>query len=206
MENMTSESSLSIKIARVVTKFTNPSVLSIILLLLIAFTKSCKMSESVIYISIIVVFYVLIPVVYVYLRTSAVGNHFKTVHELSEFLKKRPADILILAFLLGLPCFFILWYFKAPTILLTTVTALLAGSIVTALCNFFYRVSYHLTGVTILVIMTAQAWGPVYLFLVLIIPLTFWAKYHIREHTIPQLVMGMCVSLAVSLAAFKLFS
>jgi uncharacterized membrane protein len=94
---------------------------------------------------------------------------------------------------------------KAPAILLTTVVALLAGSIVTALFNTFYRVSYHLTALTIMVIMTAYTWGVAYLLLALFIPLVFWAKFRIREHTIPQLLEGMAVAVVVCLGCFAVF-
>jgi hypothetical protein len=94
---------------------------------------------------------------------------------------------------------------KAPAILLAPVAALLAGSIVTALFNTFYRVSYHLTALTILVIMTAHTWGFAYLLLGLIIPLVSWAKFRTREHTIPQLVEGMAVATVVCLAVLLYF-
>jgi hypothetical protein len=201
---MTPESSRLVNIARTVTRYTNPSILSVLLVLLIAFTKSDRFSNSLVFIGVISVFYILIPVLYVYLRTKSTGKHLKSVYALTVFLKKRPADILILAFLLGLPCLIILCYLNAPIILIQTVVALLAGSITAAVFNLFYRVSYHLTGITILAIMVAQAWGAIYLIFVVVIPLTCWAKYHIREHTILQLVMGMGVALIVSMAALKL--
>ena len=192
-------------IAKIITGLTNPSVLSVLLLLLIAFTKSHKPFEAAVWMGIIFALYILIPVVYVYFRMQASGIRSKSVFELITFLKKHPIDILILSFVLGIPCFLTLTFLKAPTILLATILALLTGSIVAALFNTFYRLSYHLTAITILVIMTAYTWGAAYLFLALIIPLVFWAKLHIREHTIPQLVEGMAVAVVVCLATLLYF-
>ncbi|MGB8264331.1 MAG: hypothetical protein WCF70_10615 [Dehalococcoidales bacterium] len=144
--------------------------------------------------------YILIPVGYVYFRMRASGIPSKSIFVLITFLKKHPRDILILSVVLGIPCLVLLILLKAPGILLAPVAALLAGSIVTALFNTFYRVSYHLTALTILVIMTVHTWGAIYLLLVIIIPLVFWAKLRIREHTVPQLVEGMAVAAAVCLA------
>jgi hypothetical protein len=202
---MTPDSNRSTKIAGIVIKLTNPSILSVILLLLIAFAKPETLHESLGWISLIFITYMVIPVIYLYTRTKLNLKQLKSIVELTIFLKTHPVDILILALCLGIPCLFILLAFHAPAILTTTVIALVAGSIVTSLFNLFYRVSYHLTGLTVLVIMAAQAWGPAYLMLGVTIPLVFWAKYHNREHTIPQLMIGLIVSVVISLAAIRLF-
>jgi len=191
-------------VAQTISKFTSPTILSVIILLLIAFTKSKNLSESIEWVAIILLFFVVIPVVYVLVRTSRSGNQTKSLVELNKFLKQHPADILILALSLGLPCLIILWFFEAPAILISTIVALLAGSIVTSLFNLFYRVSFHLTGITVLIIMAAQTWGRPYLFLLLAIPLISWAKFKIRDHTIPQLIIGTIVAVAVSFGALQL--
>jgi hypothetical protein len=173
--------------------------------LLIAFTKSKKLSETAIWMGVLFALYILIPVMYVYFRMHVSGIHSKSVFVLITYLKKHPSDILILSFLLGIPCLVILILLKAPAILLTTVVALLAGSIVTAVFNTFYRVSYHLTAITIMVIMTAHTWGVAYLLLALFIPLVFWAKFRIREHTITQLLEGTAVGIVVCLGVLLYF-
>ena len=191
-------------IARAISKFTNPTILSVITLLLIAYTKSNSIRESVGWFAIILLFFVFIPVVYLLVRTSLSGNQTKSVVELTKFLKRHPADILIMALFLGFPCLITLWFLKAPAVLISTVAALLAGSTVTSLFNLFYRVSFHLTGITILIIMAAQTWGQPYLFLLATIPLISWAKFQIRDHTIPQLIIGIIVAVAVSLGTLQL--
>ena len=191
-------------IARVVARFTNPTILSVVILLLIASTKSNNVRELAGWVAIVLLFFVVIPVVYVYVKISRSGNRIKSVFELTTYLKRYPRDILVLALVLGLSCLAILSFLEAPTILISTIVALLAGAIVTALFNLFYRVSFHLAGITILIVMGAQAWGPVFLSLLAVIPLIFWAKYHIHDHTIPQLVMGIAVGVIVSLASLWL--
>ncbi|MGA9697183.1 MAG: hypothetical protein WBQ62_12315 [Dehalococcoidales bacterium] len=186
--------------ARWIADLTNPSVLSVLLLLLIAFLKSHRPQDAAVWMGVIFALYILIPVGYVYFRMRASGIPSKSIFVLITFLKKHPRDILILSVVLGIPCLVLLILLKAPGILLAPVAALLVGSIVTALFNTFYRVSYHLTALTILAIMTVHTWGAIYLLLVIILPLVFWAKLRIREHTVPQLVEGMAVAAAVCLA------
>jgi len=192
-------------LAHAISKLTNPCILSVVILLSIAITKSSNIRELVGWIAIILLFFVLIPVVYLYVRTSKSMNSIKSVFELTIFFKRHPKDILILALLLGLPCLAILWFIKAPAILISTLVALIAGSIVTALFNIFYRVSFHLTAITILIVMVAQAWGQVFFILLAAIPPIAWAKYQIRDHTIPQLLMGISVGTVVSLATLYMF-
>jgi hypothetical protein len=192
-------------IAQAISKFTNPCILSVLVLLLIVATESGNVCELVGWIAIILLFFVLIPVVYLYVRTSKSGNSIKSVFELTIFLKQHPRDILILALLLGLPCLAILWFIKVPASLISTLVALIASSIVTALFNIFYRVSFHLTAITLLIVMAAQAWGQAFLILLAAIPLIAWAKYQIRDHTVPQLLIGIAVGLVVSLSTLYLF-
>jgi hypothetical protein len=197
--------SQSTYIAQTISRITNPSILSPVILLLIACTESNGIRELISLTAIIILFFMIIPVVYVYIRISSIGNRTKSVIELTTFLKRHPKDILILALLLGLSCLAILLFLKAPTILISTVVALIAGSIVTALFNIFYRVSFHLTGVTILIVMTAQTWGQVFLVLLTAIPVIVWAKFHIHDHTIPQLVIGITVAVVTCLVTLYLF-
>jgi len=191
-------------IAQVVSKCTNPAILSVITLLLMVFTKSTSVRESINWYAIILLFFVFIPAVYILLRTSGDRKRIKTMVELSKFLKQHPVDILGMALLLGIPCLLILWYIKAPPVLIATIAALLAGSIVTSLFNLFYKVSFHMTGFTILIIMIAREWGQPFLFLLLLIPLISWAKFYIHDHTIPQLISGILVAVAVSLGILQL--
>ena len=170
-----------------------------------ACTSADNVGELITWVTAILLFFVLIPSVYVFLRIRSSGNRVITVAKLATFLKQHPGDILILALLSGLSCAVILSILKVPTTLISTVVALLAVSMVTALFNTFYRVSFHSAGITILIIMAAQAWGPVFLVLLVTIPLIAWAKFQIHDHTIPQLVIGVVVGVAVSLATLYLF-
>ena len=113
------------------------------------------------------------------------------------FLKQHPKDILILGVLFGLPCLVILAFLEAPSLLLCTLAALLVSSLVIALVYKFYRVSYHLAGVTIVVIMAALTWGQIFLVLMAAIPLVSWAKYRLNEHNPAQLATGVALSVAV---------
>ena len=142
-------------------------------------------------------FLVILPLVYVYMRTSIGSSGTKLVADPIIFLKQHPKDILVLGVLFGLPCLVILAFLEAPSLLLCTLAALLVSSLVIALFYKFYRVSYHLAGVTIIVIMAALTWGQIFLVLMAAIPLVSWAKYRLNEHNPAQLATGVALSVAV---------
>jgi len=192
-------------LARVISRITNPCFLSILVLLLIAFAEPTNIRVVVGWVTVVFLFLAVLPLGYVYMRTSRGRSVTKLLVKPTVFLKQHPIDILILGLLSGLPCLVILLFLEAPLPMLYTLAALLASSIVTALFNIFYRVSYHLAAVTILLIMTAQTWGPVLLVLLAAIPLIGWAKYQLQEHTPVQLAIGFVLSVAVSGATLYLF-
>ena len=192
-------------LARAISRVTNPCILSVLVLLLIAGTEYADVRALVAWAITTVLFLVIIPLVYVYIRTFKNISAIKLITAPTVFLKQNPVDILILGFFLGLPCLVILLALEAPSLMLRTLLALLASSILVALLNMFYRISYHLSAVTVLVVMSALAWGQSFLFLWAVVPLVGWAKYHNREHTPIQLALGIALAVAVSSATLCLF-
>lgn len=191
--------------ARAISRVTNPCILSVLVLLLIAGTESPDARALVAWAMTVVLFLVLLPLVYVYIRTFRNISTIKLITAPTVFLKQHPRDVLILGLLFGLPCLIILLFLEAPPLMLRTLLALLASSIVIALLNIFYRVSYHLSAVTVLIIMSVSTWGPNLLILLAAIPLIGWAKYHNRDHTLAQLALGIALAVAVSSATLCLF-
>lgn len=192
-------------LARAISRVTNPCILSVLVLLLIAGTESTDARALAAWVMTVLLFLVLLPLVYVYIRTFRNISSKKLMAAPTAFLKQHPRDILILDLLLGLPCLIILLFFEAPSPILRTLVALLAGSIVAALLNIFYRVSYHLSAVTVLVIMSVLTWGQIFLVLWAAIPLIGWAKYYNHEHTLVQIALGIALAVAVSGATLCLF-
>ncbi|HEY50434.1 MAG TPA: hypothetical protein G4O20_01345 [Dehalococcoidia bacterium] len=189
--------SRSTYLAHVISRVTNPCIHSVLLLLLIAYAESTDFGVLAYSVTIVLLFLVLIPLVYVYLRMSRSRISTRLPADPTFFLRHHPKDVLILGLLLGLPCLAILYFLEAPSPMLHTLVALLASSIATALFNMFYRVSYHLAAVTVLVIMAALTWGQIFLVLLVTIPVIGWAKYQIKQHTLAQLATGTVLSLAI---------
>jgi len=147
---------------------------------------------------ILLLFLVVLPLIYTYVRIFASRSGTKPVGDPTIFLKQHPRDVLILGVLSGLPCVVILVFLEAPLLVLCTLIALLASSLIIASFNIFYRISYHLAALTVLAIMVTITWGQFFLITFAAIPLIGWAKYQLLEHTPTQLVIGIVLSVAVS--------
>lgn len=189
----------STSLAQAISRITNPCLVSVLMLLVVAFTESTNVGELVSCGAIILLFFVLTPLVYLYMRTSSSSNPVKSVFELTLYMKQHPKIILILAGLLGLPCLAILWFLEAPIILISILVALVAGSIVIALINLFYRVSFHLAAITILIVTAAQTWGHIFYVSFVVVPPIAWAKYYLHDHTTLQIIIGTALGAIISL-------
>ena len=195
---MESKITRSTRLARVILRVTNPCILSVLVLFSIAFTESSNVRAFVGWVMILLLFLVVLPLAYTYMRISRNRSGTKPMVDPTIFLKQHPRDILIVGVLSGLPCVVILVFLEAPLLLVGTLIALLASSLIIASFTIFYRVSYHLAALTILVIVATVTWGSIFLTTLAAIPLISWAKYRLHEHTPTQLAIGIILSLAVS--------
>ena len=144
---------------------------------------------------------VLLPIAYVLVRMARRGTRAERLTDLVDFLKEHPEDVGALGMILGLPSILVLFSLDAPKFLVATLTSLLACSLIIALARGFYKVSYHLAGVTCLIIMAAQTWGPVFFATVAIIPAIVWARYLLREHSLAQMLAGSVLAVVVCVVA-----
>ncbi len=190
----------------IISKATNPCILSVLVLILMAATKATNTRLMISWIITLLLFLILLPLLYVFVRRYKTGNSLKLTADPTNFLKQHPRDILIIGLLFGIPGQISLLLFEAPSIIVQTYAALLIGSLVIALCNIFYRVSYHLGAMTILAIMSSFAWGQSFIVLLAALPLIAWAKHRISEHTVPQLLSGIIIAAFTSGGVLLLFN
>jgi hypothetical protein len=177
-----------VNLALVIVKATNPCILSLVMLLAILITGSGSLLTIAVWSLIIFSFLIAIPLIYVYLRTS-LDKSVRFPKDPTTYLKQHPKNILVLGVLCGLSSLTVLYFLRAPAPLLETLAALLISALVVAIINLFYRASFHITATTILIIMAAVIWRPVFMSLAVIIPFIGWAKYNLREHTFIQMIV-----------------
>lgn len=185
------------EIARVISRVTNPCYLSVVVLILMAYIDSVELWPTVSYIALILLCLVLLPIAYVLARMARRGTRAKRPGDLVDFLKEHPKDVGALGMILGLPSVLVLLSLDAPKFLVATLTSLLVCSLIISLVRGFYKTSYHLAGVTCLIIMAAQIWGQVFFATAAVIPAIVWARYVLREHSLSQMIAGSVLAVVV---------
>lgn len=193
--------SRTITTARLISRVTNPCFLSVVVLILMACIDFKELWTAISHVALIFLCLVLLPVAYVLIRMARRGTRAERPGDLVNYLKEHPEDVGALGMILGLPSVLVLLSLDAPKFLVATLTSLLACSLMIALVRRLYRVSYHLAGVTCLIIMTAQTWGQVYLATAVIIPAIVWARYMLREHSLVQMLAGSILAVVVCIVA-----
>lgn len=184
--------------AQILIKISNPCILSIILLTCLAVTSGEKVSGIIAWCALVLVFLVVIPLFFIFKRISMEQGKNNRRADPTLFLKRHPRQILFLGLACGLPLCFVLVFLKAPADMLHTLIALLLTACLIAFINLYYRASFHLSALTIIVTMSAVTWGNIWLVLTLALPLVGWAKYHTREHNPLQMLMGVALAAAIT--------
>lgn len=184
-------------IAKAISRVTNPCFLSVVVLMLMACIGSVELWPAVSHIALILLCLVLLPIAYVLVRMVRRGTRAEHLGDLVDFLKEHPKDVGALGMILGLPNILVLLALDAPEFLVATLISLLACSLIIALVRGLYRVSYHLAGVTCLIIMAAQTWGHVFFATAAVIPVIVWARYLLREHSLAQMLAGSALAVIV---------
>jgi hypothetical protein len=179
---------------KIISTITNPCILSVLMLLVVFSTKSNQLLRLAEWCITLFLLLVVFPLVYIHSRTSF-NQGIKSIRvDPTQFLKRHPRDILILGIVCGLPCWAILKYLDAPSIALYTLMALLVVAAIIALINLFFRASFHLASVTVMVYVTVVTWGPLFLVFLFLIPLIGWAKYRLHQHNPVQMMVGIALA------------
>ncbi len=186
--------------AGLIAKITNPTILSLLFLAIISWTSTANFWLWLEWIWLMLVFLVILPLVYVYLRFYLKRKPIEKRPDPTRILKYHPKDIIVLSLFFGLPCLMLLVFLETPSTVVYTLAALLVCSLLVAICNLFYRVSFHLASITVLIIMSVWIWDYYWLTSLAFIPLIGWSKYRLREHNVIQIISGMLLAAAISLS------
>lgn len=184
--------------AKRISRVLNPFSLSVVALLLVTYSGTGNLKELGTWALILLFFLVILPLAYVYVRTSARGESDRRMPELLRFFRERRKEIWVMGIIAGVPCLILLIILGAPAILIAILVALLGSSLAIALINRLFRASYHLSTVTILAITGVSVWGHLALPALVIIPLVGWARFATGEHSPAQLAAGFGIAVIIS--------
>jgi hypothetical protein len=184
--------------ASIIARITNPAILSVLFLIIVLLTQPSDISAKIKTTAVIILFLVILPLIYVTVRFYFYRHTLHDLWGVTTVLKYHPLDVIILGLVFGSTCLIILRNLDTPTTVVTAFSALLFSALAVAAANLFFKASFHLAFLTVLVILSATIWGIYYLSLLILIPIASWAKYQIREHSVIQLVSGILIAVLIT--------
>jgi len=194
-----SKSDVLCTVAKVISKIMNPFSLCALLFLLVAWAKADSLPALLSWIAVILLFLVVWPPVYVYIRTSSGGGKNKGSKNPMTFFRHRQRDVLIIGVTSVVPCVALLIILNASSFLTFSFVVMLAISMSVALLSRFYKASLHLAIVTGAVIVLALTWERTLYPLLAIIPVVGWARYTLGQHNLKQLATGTGLAAVISI-------
>jgi membrane-associated phospholipid phosphatase len=186
--------------ARLVSSILNPFVVAVTALVLLAFQATPTASEALLWIAVSIAVSVL-PVVVVVLflvRLKKLDGFFSNPRE-------QRNSVYLLASALGVIDCVLYWYLHAPRLLSVLFTAGLIAVIIFMVINYYWKISLHTAFVTGAVVVLVIILGWKALFSVAFIPLVAWSRLVLKQHTIPQVIVGGLLSVIIVAGIFWSF-
>ena len=186
-----------IRAARVVTEVTAPAVLASALLIVVALDTATSGTSAVAWGLVAALFAAGLPFAFI-LRGARAGEW--STHHVNE-RERRP---LVLGVALGslLVGVIVLATVNAPRELLALVVAMGAGLISVLAVSRVWKVSIHAAVAGGTTVVLALMFGPVLLVFGLVALAAAWSRIVLDDHSVPQVVVGLCLGAAVAAAVF----
>jgi membrane-associated phospholipid phosphatase len=184
-------------LARLTTNILNPFLTCFIVIVLLAFKGTDNAAAAVKWASVSIALSVLpVLAVVIYLVRR------KKLDSVYDNPRRQRTGIYLLASALGAISYGLLWYLRAPELLVATFAAGLAAIVIFTAINCVWKISLHtafLSGaVAILIIVYgAPATGTL-----ILLPLVAWARMALKQHSIVQVMVGASIAAAIVVGVF----
>lgn len=97
---------------------------------------------------------------------------------------------------------YLAWITARPQPLATILFGMTAIMALATIITIFYKISFHMIGVTSLVSVILLTLGPAVWPVALALPTVAWSRRILKRHTVPQLIFGTLLPIVVFLATF----
>lgn len=97
------------------------------------------------------------------------------------------------------------WWLQATRLLLALGLTFLVLSIIITLVSLYWKISVHMMGVTLFVLVGLLVYSTNFLWFLGLIPLVAWARMRLGAHTFLQVSLGTVLTLAATYLVFSSF-
>ena len=188
------------KLARLTSNILNPFLVSLVVIILLAFESTSSTSDALKWASISIALSVL-PVfaVVVYLvRKKKLDGIFVNP-------RQQRNRIYLLATALAVVGCIVMWYFGAPELLLATFVAGLAAIVIFMGINFSWKISLHTAFVAASITVLIIVYGAVGAWTAVLLPAVAWARMEMKLHSPAQVATAALLTVAIVVVVFQCF-
>ena len=184
-------------LAKLTTNVLNPFLASFIVIVLLAFKATASTTEAVKWASISIslsILPVLAVVIYLVRRKKLDGVFVNP--------RQQRTWIYLLASALGATGYGLLWYLKAPELLVVTFAAGLTAIVVFMGINLFWKISLHTAFVSGAVAVLIIVYGAAAAWTIILLPPVIWARMELKQHSVVQVAAGAILAAAIFICVF----
>lgn len=145
------------------------------------------------------------PLIYAQIRAVTLSRHGQRQRISRSLVRNDPAQLLIMAFLFGVPPALIIAHLHGPRNLLVIMLGVSTVMFLISLVNLKYRASFHISMNTAMLTALCFMYGPACLLFFSLLPIIGLSRYRLGEHTPGQMIAGFAIGLIVSGTAFSYF-
>lgn len=185
------------RLARLVSNTLNPFVISAAIIILLAFHETFRTADALKWAAISISMSVLPVFVAVILLVQ-----YKKMGGFFNNLREQRSITYLLASALGAISCGLLWYLKAPELLAVTFTAGLSSIILFTGINYFWKISLHTAFVAASLMILIIIYGVSAVWVLIFLPLVAWARVHLKQHSIMQVIVGGALAACVVVGIF----
>jgi hypothetical protein len=186
-------------LARLITNILNPFLISVIIIILMAYQSTSSFSDFIkwalvsLALSVAPTFIIAVLMV----RGKKLDSLFSNPRQ------QRHVVYITAIFLAALGCG-LLWYFKAPQLLLGTFIAGFIAIIIFTGINYFWKISLHTAFVGASITVLIIVYGAVAAWTCLLLPPVAWARMKLKQHTLAQVVAGGLLAVVIVVGTFSI--
>jgi membrane-associated phospholipid phosphatase len=188
-------------IARLTSIIVNPFMVHIIMILIISFKSTDSTAEGVrwflipIAISTVPIFIIVLYLV----RYNKVDSFFIKI-------RSQRDKVYILSLVLMVIACAVLFFLRAPVMLVALFIAIFIAGLVFACVNRWWKISIHVASISAAVTALVILYGPVAAWTILLVPLVAWARVEMEHHSLAQVLAGGLLSSLILLLVFLFFN
>ncbi|QNT76385.1 hypothetical protein HX448_06660 [Dehalogenimonas etheniformans] len=186
------------RIAHLISNSISPLVLGIAMIALVAFNGAASTIEGFKWF-LLVTLLAILPVLLISLYMVKTGR----MDSLFSNRRHQRHRVYVVGLFFDVLAIWILNLLNAPTILVAGLVAGLASVVCLAFINLWWKISVHSSTVAAFVTVLLVLFGWWASFSLILLPVMWWARLNLAQHTLAQVIAGSTLSILIVLVTFS---